>query len=177
MKDEVKVDHNEGTVHVPGSGSLPLIGVDPKKLSDKQKQHERTTIQIRRMKMSIWKCTQCKRSWSGKFVRYKPEMVGGIMTDAFTCPDRSCGAPVVIFKDAFDLVNGPKESRADLKRTSLPPRSEMNPCTLQTFEKFLEAEYRRGGIGTQVEIGRQVQCATCTECVMLQKNWTWEVIR
>jgi len=177
MSNDVKVDHNRGTIFVPGQGNLPLVGVDAKQLSEKEKQYERTKLQLRRMKLSIWKCTECKRQWSGKFVRYRPEMIDGILTDGYHCADKRCDGRVVIFRDAFDLVNGPKEQKAELKRTALPPRGEMRPCTVQTFERFLESEYRQGGLGTQVEIGRQVQCAACTECVMLRRNWTWEVIR
>jgi hypothetical protein len=175
-KDQVKVNHEQGSVYVPGQGSLPLIGVDAKTLGEQEKRHERTKLQIRRMKMSIWKCTQCKRKQSGKFVRYRPEMIDGIMTDGYHCFDKRCDGRVVISQDAFDLRNGPREARAELKRTSFSPK-EMRYCTAQVFERFLETEYKKGGMGAQVEIGRQVQCSVCTECVVLQKNWVWEVMR
>jgi hypothetical protein len=176
MSKQVKVNHDEGTVYVPGSGNLPLIGVDPKKLEEREKVNARNKLHLRRQVLSTWRCTQCKRTWSGKFVRVKWELIDGIRTELLVCPDKRCDGPVVVFKDAFDLMNAPREERAELRRTQFS-FNEMSRCTAVNFGKFLETEYRKSGLNAQVEIGRQVQCSTCTECLILRRDWRWEVVR
>jgi DNA-directed RNA polymerase subunit RPC12/RpoP len=173
-REQVTVE--EGKIWVPGAGRLPLIGPDPKKLEDAQRQQQKRNIHIRRQLFSVYQCLQCKRKLKGRNVRVKWEMRDGIRTELLVCNDSHCQGPVIVFRDAFDLLNPPQEQKATLRDTVIP-WSDMQRCTVDAFRSFLDVEYARSGMGTEVEIGRQVGCPHCRESVVLQKNWRWEVTR
>jgi len=155
---------------------MPLVGMEDKKLKEKEKQHQRMSVHLRRQMLSEYQCTQCKRVWSGKIVRVKWDTQRGLKVELLVCPDKRCDGPVVIYRDALDLTNPPHEERVDLKKTRWDEKDMAN-CTAATFSRFRLQEFTKGGMGTQVEIGREVQCSFCAECVVLKKDGKWEVSR
>ena len=176
-REEVSVDPEQGKIWVPGQGNLPLIGPEGKKLDDAKRQHEKANLHMRRQMLSEYRCLQCKKIIKGKHVKVKWELQEGLGVELLVCNDPHCQGPVILHKDALDVMNPPAERRARLKDTVIP-WSDMAGCTENAFRKFLEFEYSRsGGMQAEVEIGRQVGCPYCRESVVLRRNWRWEVTR
>jgi hypothetical protein len=176
MSDGIKVDSSKNTIWVPGSGNLPMVGLDQQRLDEKQKQHQRMSIHLRRQMLSTFQCTECKRKWSGKNVRIKWALQDGLKVELPVCPDLKCNAPVMIFRDALDLTKPLDEPRLNLLKTFYNFKF-MRPCTASTFDRFLTQEFTKGGLGAQVEIGHEVQCPHCPECVVLREDGKWEVVK
>jgi hypothetical protein len=97
--ERVSVDPNSNKIFVPGSGNIPIVGLDPKKLDTAEKRNHRDMLALRRMLLSTWQCTACRQKFPGREVRAKKDGLSGV---AFVCPE--CSGPIVIMEDALSLT-------------------------------------------------------------------------
>jgi hypothetical protein len=58
---------------------------------------------IRRQMRSTFQCTQCKKTFSGKFARVKWRTVQGVLMETLVCFDSKCDAPIVMIEDGLDV--------------------------------------------------------------------------
>jgi RNase P subunit RPR2 len=100
--EQVSIDADRNQIFVPGSGNLPMIGLDRKKLdaAEKKTMHER--VQLQRMLKSLWQCTECKQKLPGSVVKVKK--VDNM--PAMVCPE--CSGPVIVVEDALSLTKPPR---------------------------------------------------------------------
>jgi hypothetical protein len=96
--EQVSIDADRNQIFVPGSGNMPMIGLDRAKLDAAEKKTLYEKVQIQRMLLSRWQCTQCRQKYPGKEVIVKKGDFGPL----FTCPQ--CSGPVIILDDALNLV-------------------------------------------------------------------------
>ena len=97
--ERVSVDPSSNKIFVPGSGNIPIVGLDREKLDAAQKRNQRDMLELRRMMLSTWQCTACRKKFPGREVRAKKDGLNGV---AFICPE--CSGPVVIMEDALSLT-------------------------------------------------------------------------
>lgn len=100
--ERVSVDAGANKIFVPGSGNLPIIGLDRGQLNDAERKHKLDILALRRGMLSTWQCTECKQKFPGKEVRAKKLGIAGV---GFICPE--CRGPVVIVEDALNLTMPP----------------------------------------------------------------------
>ena len=106
-KDRVKVDPTTGQMHVPGQGTMPLVGADPGQLDQKRREHNQRMALLRRQINSEYRCLQCKRVWKGAQVRAVLRHEHGTQMEVLKCPDTKCDGPVVLHRDALSLTHPP----------------------------------------------------------------------
>jgi hypothetical protein len=110
--EEVSVNTQDGTIYVPGSGRLPLIGPtnsnqELDRLKKSEASFKQVKVHMQRQLRSKYQCIQCKRKWSGKLVRIKWVKQDGVNMETLVCPDTHCDSPVVMVEDALSLTHPP----------------------------------------------------------------------
>ena len=100
--EQVSVDPERNSIFVPGSGNLPMIGLDRAKFDAGQKRASREKVMLERMIRSTWQCTECKQKWPGGHVKAKKDGAAVL----FVCPQ--CSGAVVIVEDALSLAKPPR---------------------------------------------------------------------
>ena len=79
---------------LPGSDRpMPLVGVDPRALREKRDAFLRLRARVLADLRSTWRCTECRRTWSGRDVRVV--LRGSPAAETLVCPDKRCDGPVV----------------------------------------------------------------------------------
>lgn len=103
--EQVSIDVNRNQIFVPGSGNMPMIGLDRKKLdtAEKKTMHER--VQLQRMLKSTWQCTECKQKFPGSVIKVKK--VDGMPT--LVCPE--CSGAAIVVEDALSLTKPPRAKK------------------------------------------------------------------
>jgi DNA-directed RNA polymerase subunit RPC12/RpoP len=95
--EQVSIDTSRNKIFVPGSGNLPMIGLDRAQLDDAEKRTLRQKTELLRAIRSTWQCTACKQKFPGSVVKVKKGDSGPLMV----CPE--CSGPVVVLSDALNL--------------------------------------------------------------------------
>ena len=104
---ELWVDHKTGLIHRKGHDPVPLngptTGSEYEDLKRKEKRNANAMALIRRQMRSTFQCTQCKKTFSGKFARVKWRTVQGVLMETLVCFDSKCDAPIVMIEDGLDV--------------------------------------------------------------------------
>jgi len=107
--EQVSINPDRNSVFVPGSGSLPIVGLNRATLDERSKIALKEKVMMERIMRSTWQCTECKQKFPGTEVRMKK---GTVMPIEYVCPE--CGGIVIVKDDALQLsgpLAGPRGTR------------------------------------------------------------------
>lgn len=106
-REQVRIDPTTGSMSIPGLGTKPMVGLDPGTLDAKGQEHRKRKLLLERQMRSTYQCTQCKRKFSGRYVRVKIRNEGGTKMEVLVCPDPRCDGPVIVVEDSLNLTRPP----------------------------------------------------------------------
>jgi hypothetical protein len=106
---ELYVDHKTGLIHRPGHAAIQMNGPTTGRAYEEFKKIEAEAAakmaRMRRMMASTYQCTQCKETFLGAFGKMKNITIDGVEVEALFCRKTSCGAPIVMVRDALEMRN------------------------------------------------------------------------
>jgi RNase P subunit RPR2 len=107
--EQVSINPDRNSVFVPGSGNMPIVGLNRETLDARSKIALKEKVMLERIMRSTWQCVECKQKFPGTEVRMKK---GKAIPIEYVCPE--CGGPVVVKDDALQLsgpLAGPQGTR------------------------------------------------------------------
>lgn len=98
----VSIDHEDGMIHVPGKGPMPLVGdlrtgKEYERLKAAEVEKREMNKRLIAVMSKTWVCTQCGERQSGRYIRvaHRSMYTGGQLTEVLVCRHRTCDAPVI----------------------------------------------------------------------------------
>lgn len=98
LRPGLTVDHETGTMAVPGVGDLPLVGPTSGReyaaLKTQEESHKDLMALLAARIHSTYVCIQCRRTYPGARVILHTDP--DTQATSLRCPDPTCAAPVMI---------------------------------------------------------------------------------